>query len=142
MPEAARIWSVAALVRAFTDTLSARFNPVEVKGEITNFTRASSGHCYFSLKDEGAQLRCAMFRRSAMLVDFDLHDGVMVQARAKVSVYEGRGDLQLVVDSLQAAGEGVWYEKFLQLKRELALLGCLMKRASVPWWPCPGPLGW
>ena len=45
MPEAARIWSVAALVRAFTDTLSARFNPVEVKGEITNFTRASSGHC-------------------------------------------------------------------------------------------------
>lgn len=123
MSEAARIWSVAALVRAFSDALSARFNPVEVKGEITNFTRASSGHCYFSLKDEGAQLRCAMFRRSAALVEFDLHDGVMVQARAKVSVYEGRGDLQLVVESLQAAGEGVWYEKFLQLKRELALLG-------------------
>jgi exodeoxyribonuclease VII large subunit len=114
---------VAALVRAFSDTLSARFNPVEVKGEITNFTRASSGHCYFSLKDEGAQLRCAMFRRSAAMVNFDLHDGVMVQARAKVSVYEGRGDLQLVVESLQAAGEGVWYEKFLQLQRELALLG-------------------
>ncbi len=123
MIDATRIWSVGALVRAFTDTLSARFNPVEVKGEITNFTRASSGHCYFSLKDDGAQLRCAMFKRSAALVGFDLHDGVMVQARAKVSVYEGRGDLQLVIDSLIPAGEGVWYEKFLQLKRELAGLG-------------------
>ena len=141
MPEAARIWSVAALVRAFTDTLSARFNPVEVKGEITNFTRASSGHCYFSLKDEGAQLRCAMFRRSAMLVDFDLHDGVMVQARAKVSVYEGRGDLQLVVDSLQAAGEGVWYEKFLQLKRELALLGMFDEARKRPLVAMPRAIG-
>jgi len=141
MPEAARIWSVAALVRAFTDTLSARFNPVEVKGEITNFTRASSGHCYFSLKDEGAQLRCAMFRRSAMLVDFDLHDGVMVQARAKVSVYEGRGDLQLVVDSLQAAGEGVWYEKFLQLKRELALLGLFDEARKRPLVAMPRAIG-
>ena len=72
MQDLARIWSVAALVRAFSDTLSARFNPVEVKGEITNFTRASSGHCYFSLKDDGAQLRCAMFRRAAALVNFDL----------------------------------------------------------------------
>ncbi|NBS09010.1 MAG: exodeoxyribonuclease VII large subunit [Betaproteobacteria bacterium] len=123
MIDSTRTWSVGALVRAFTDTLSARFNPVEVKGEITNFTRASSGHCYFSLKDDGAQLRCAMFKRSAALVGFDLHDGVMVQARAKVSVYEGRGDLQLVIDSLIPAGEGVWYEKFLQLKRELAGLG-------------------
>ncbi len=118
-----RIWSVGALVRAFTDTLSARFNPVEVKGEISNFTRASSGHCYFSLKDEGAQLRCAMFKRSAALLDFDVRDGVMVQARAKVSVYEGRGDLQLVIDSMVPAGEGVWFEKFLQLKRELAAQG-------------------
>ena len=141
MPEAARIWSVAALVRAFTDTLSARFNPVEVKGEITNFTRASSGHCYFSLKDDGAQLRCAMFRRSAMLVDFDLHDGVMVQARAKVSVYEGRGDLQLVVDSLHAAGEGVWYEKFLQLKRELALLGLFDEARKRPLVAMPRAIG-
>ena len=141
MPEAARIWSVAALVRAFTDTLSARFNPVEVKGEITNFTRASSGHCYFSLKDDGAQLRCAMFRRSAMLVDFDLHDGVMVQARAKVSVYEGRGDLQLVVESLQAAGEGVWYEKFLQLKRELALLGLFDEARKRPLVAMPRAIG-
>ncbi len=123
MNENQRIWSVGALVRAFTDTLSARFNPVEVKGEISNFTRASSGHCYFSLKDEGAQLRCAMFKRSASLLDFDVRDGVMVQACAKVSVYEGRGDLQLVIDSLMPAGEGVWYEKFLQLKRELAALG-------------------
>ena len=141
MPEAARIWSVAALVRAFTDTLSARFNPVEVKGEITNFTRASSGHCYFSLKDQGAQLRCAMFLRSAMLVDFDLHDGVMVQARAKVSVYEGRGDLQLVVDSLHAAGEGVWYEKFLQLKRELALLGLFDEARKRPLVAMPRAIG-
>jgi exodeoxyribonuclease VII large subunit len=141
MQEPARIWSVGALVRAFSDTLSARFNPVEVKGEITNFTRASSGHCYFSLKDKGAQLRCAMFRRSAALVNFDLHDGVMVQARAKVSVYEGRGDLQLVVEFLQAAGEGVWYEKFLQLKRELALLGFFDEARKRPLPAMPRAIG-
>jgi len=141
MQDQARIWSVAALVRAFSDTLSARFNPVEVKGEITNFTRASSGHCYFSLKDDGAQLRCAMFRRSAAMVNFDLHDGVMVQARAKASVYEGRGDLQLVVESLQAAGEGVWYEKFLQLKRDLALLGLFDEARKRPLVPMPRAIG-
>ena len=141
MHDLARIWSVGALVRAFSDTLSARFNPVEVKGEITNFTRASSGHCYFSLKDDGAQLRCAMFRRSAATVNFDLRDGVMVQARAKVSVYEGRGDLQLVVESLQAAGEGVWYEKFLQLKRDLALLGLFDAARKRPLVPMPRAIG-
>ena len=61
---APRIWPVGALCRAIADALDARFNPVTVRGEITGFSRASSGHCYFSLKDETGQIRCAMFRRA------------------------------------------------------------------------------
>ena len=65
-----RVWAVGALCRAVADALDARFNPVAVRGEISGFSRASSGHCYFSLKDESGQLRCAMFRRAAGLLDF------------------------------------------------------------------------
>ncbi|MEY2685137.1 MAG: exodeoxyribonuclease large subunit, partial [Pseudomonadota bacterium] len=60
-----RVWAVGALARAMGETLAERFNPVSVKGEISGFTRAASGHCYFTLKDETGQLRCAMFRRAA-----------------------------------------------------------------------------
>jgi exodeoxyribonuclease VII large subunit len=123
MPEAARIWSVAALVRAFTDTLSARFNPVEVKGEITNFTRASSGHCYFSLKDDGAQLRCAMFRRSADHLNFAPRDGDLVEVQGRVGLYEPRGELQLVVEAMRPAGAGQLHEAFIRLKAKLEAEG-------------------
>ena len=70
-----RIWQVGALCRAIADALGSRFNPVAVRGEISGFSRASSGHCYFSLKDETGQLRCAMFRRAAGLLDFNPRDG-------------------------------------------------------------------
>ncbi len=72
---APRIWQVGALCRAIADALDARFNPVAVRGEITGFSRASSGHCYFSIKDANGQLRCAMFRRAAGLLDFLPRDG-------------------------------------------------------------------
>ena len=72
---APRIWEVGALCRAIADALEARFNPVAVRGEITGFSRASSGHCYFSIKDANGQLRCAMFRRAATLLDFSPRDG-------------------------------------------------------------------
>ncbi|HOF52749.1 MAG TPA: exodeoxyribonuclease VII large subunit, partial [Rhodoferax sp.] len=66
-PADARVWRVGALCRAVADALDARFNPVTVSGEISGFSRATSGHCYFVLKDETGQLRCAMFRRAASL---------------------------------------------------------------------------
>ena len=64
-----RIWPVGSLLRAIADSLEARFNPVAVQGELSGFSRAPSGHCYFSLKDEQGQIRCAMFRRTASLLD-------------------------------------------------------------------------
>ncbi|MBQ0130812.1 MAG: exodeoxyribonuclease VII large subunit, partial [Comamonas sp.] len=70
-----RVWDVGALCRAIADALEARFNPVTVRGEITGFSRAGSGRCYFSIKDANGQLRCAMFRRAAMAMDFTPRDG-------------------------------------------------------------------
>src|SRR6188508_1974208 len=97
---APRIWQVGALCRAIADALDARFNPVAVRGEVSGFSRASSGHCYFSLKDAQGQIRCAMFRRAASLLDFMPRDGEMVEVMGRLGVYEPRGDLQLIVESL------------------------------------------
>ena len=114
-----RIWDVGALCRAVGDALAARFNPVSVRGEISGFSRAASGHCYFSLKDAGGQIRCAMFRRAASLLDWSPKDGDSVELRGRLAVYEQRGDLQLVVEQLQRAGQGAWFEQFLRLKAKL-----------------------
>ena len=118
-----RVWAVGALCRAVADALDARFNPVTVQGEISGFSRASSGHCYFSLKDENGQLRCAMFRRAASLLDFSPRDGDQVEVRGRLAVYEPRGDLQLVVESLRRAGQGALFEQFLQRKARLEAEG-------------------
>ena len=114
-----RMWAVGALCRAVADALEARFNPVAVRGEITGFTRAASGHCYFTIKDAGGQLRCAMFKRAAQLLDFRPVDGELVELRGRLGVYEPRGELQLIVESLRRAGQGAWFEQFLQLKAKL-----------------------
>lgn len=118
-----RIWQVGALCRAIADALEARFNPVAVRGEVSGFSRASSGHCYFSLKDESGQIRCAMFRRAATLLDFAPRDGELVEVRGRLGVYEPRGDLQLIVESMSRAGQGALFEQFLQLKARLAAEG-------------------
>ncbi len=118
-----RIWSVGALLRAISDSLEARFNPMAVKGEISGFSRAASGHCYFSLKDDQGQIRCAMFRRAASLLDFSPRDGQLVELRGRLGVYDARGELQLVVESLRQAGQGSLFEEFLKLKVKLELEG-------------------
>lgn len=120
---ASRVWEVGALCHAVADALDARFNPVSVRGEISGFSRASSGHCYFALKDQQGQLRCAMFRRAASLLDFDPRDGDQVEVRGRLAVYEPRGDLQLVVESLQRAGQGALFEQFMQRKARLEAQG-------------------
>src|SRR6218665_1690649 len=94
------VWGVAALLTAVADSLSARFGACVVGGEISGFTRAASGHCYFSLKDadgQSATLRCAMFRRAASLLDFPPGDGALVEIRGRVALYEPRGELQFIV---------------------------------------------
>ena len=114
-----RVWPVGALCRAIADALEARFNPVTVRGEISGFSRAASGHCYFSLKDESGQLRCAMFRRAAVSLDFAPRDGELVEVRGRLGVYEPRGELQLIVESMSRAGQGALFEQFLKLKAKL-----------------------
>lgn len=117
------IWSVSALLHAMDDSLQARFNPVSVQGEISGLTRASSGHCYFVLKDEQGQIRCALFRRAASMLDFAARDGQRVQVRGRLSVYGPRGELQLVVESLRRLGQGQLLEQFLELKAKLQAQG-------------------
>jgi exodeoxyribonuclease VII large subunit len=118
-----RAWTVSALCRAMADTLDAQFNPVTVRGEMSGFSRASSGHCYFSIKDDTGQIRCAMFRRAASLMDFAPSDGELVEVRGRLGVYEARGDLQLIVESMERAGQGAWFEQFLRLKAKLEAEG-------------------
>lgn len=120
---APRIWQVGALCRAVAEALEARFNPVAVRGELSGFSRAASGHCYFSLKDAQGQIRCAMFRRAAGLMDFTPRDGELVEVQGRLGVYEARGDLQLIVESMQRAGQGVLFEQFLRLKARLEAQG-------------------
>jgi exodeoxyribonuclease VII large subunit len=118
-----RIWQVGALCRAIADALDARFNPVAVRGEISGFSRAASGHCYFSLKDGDGQIRCAMFRRAAGLLDFSPRDGDSVEVLGRLDVYGPRGELQLIVESLSRAGQGALFEQFLRLKAQLEAEG-------------------
>jgi exodeoxyribonuclease VII large subunit len=118
-----RAWTVSALCRAVADSLDAQFNPVAVRGEISGFSRAASGHCYFSIKDDTGQIRCAMFRRAASLMDFSPRDGELVEVRGRLGVYEARGDLQLVVESMERAGQGALFEQFLRLKAKLEAEG-------------------
>lgn len=120
---APRIWQVGALCRAVADLLDARLNPVAVRGEISGLSRASSGHLYFNLKDAQGQLRCAMFRRAAALLDSVPADGDLVEVQGRLAIYEPRGDLQLIVESLTRAGQGAWYERFLRLKARLEAEG-------------------
>ena len=118
-----RIWGVGVLCRAIADAIEARFNPIAVRGEISGFTRASSGHCYFTLKDPQGQLRCAMFKRSAQMLKFAPKDGQSVEVFGRLGVYEPRGELQLVVESMRTTGQGTWFEQFLKLKAQLETEG-------------------
>jgi exodeoxyribonuclease VII large subunit len=111
-------WGVAALLLATGDTLAARFGSVTVRGELSGFSRAGSGHCYFALKDIAgapALLRCAMFRRAAVLTDFAPADGQQVEARGRLGIYDARGELQL--------GTGTLYEEFLRRRARLEAQG-------------------
>lgn len=123
MATESRVWGVGALCRAIADALESRFNPVQVAGELTGVTRAASGHVYFALKDEAGQLRCAMFRRAASLLDFDPQNGAKVVVRGRLGVYEARGELQLIVESMTRAGQGNLFEEFLRLKAKLEAEG-------------------
>ncbi|MFM2067232.1 MAG: hypothetical protein RLZZ584_2141 [Pseudomonadota bacterium] len=115
------VWDVAALLQALSDTLASRYGVLAVQGELSGYTRAASGHAYFNLRapDGSAALRCAMFRRAASLVDFAPRDGLQVELRGRLTLYEPRGELQMVVESMRLAGDGDLMARFLRLKARL-----------------------
>jgi exodeoxyribonuclease VII large subunit len=115
--------SVSQLLRSVRDTLERRFPLMWVAGEISNFTRAASGHLYFTLKDDEAQVDCVMFRGRAAHLDWTPKEGTRVEARALVTLYEPRGRFQLNVETMRHAGLGPLYERFLRLKEQLAREG-------------------
>ncbi len=139
--QAARLsWGVAALLLATGDALAARFGALTVRGELAGFSRAGSGHCYFALKDaDGAPalLRCAMFRRAATLVDFAPADGQQVEVRGRLGIFEARGELQMVVESVQRLGAGTLYEEFLRRRARLQAQGLFdsARKRPLPAWP-------
>jgi exodeoxyribonuclease VII large subunit len=118
-----RVVPVSALNRLAREVLEAGFPLLWVGGEISNLTCAASGHVYFSLKDESAQVRCVMFRGRAQLLSFRLANGMRVEARALVTLYEPRGDFQLNVDALRRAGVGALYEAYARLRDKLSAEG-------------------
>jgi exodeoxyribonuclease VII large subunit len=117
------VFSPSALVRLARDLLEDAFPLIWVEGEISNFSRPASGHAYFSLKDAQAQIRCAMFRSRSILMRFKPVDGMRVLARVRVSLYEARGEFQLIVEHMEEAGEGALLRAFEQLKAKLAAEG-------------------
>jgi exodeoxyribonuclease VII large subunit len=114
---------VGLLVSSARLILERHLGLIWVSGEISNFTRAASGHCYFNLKDAAAQVRCVFFRQKAQFAGFALKDGLAVEVRATASIYEPRGEFQLNVETVRLAGVGALYEKFERLKARLAAAG-------------------
>lgn len=117
------IYTVSRLNREAKALLESSFPALWVEGEISNLSRPASGHMYFSLKDAGTQVRCALFRGNRRLLTAEPRDGLHVLARARVSLYEGRGDFQLIVEYLEEAGEGALRRAFEILKQRLAQEG-------------------
>jgi exodeoxyribonuclease VII large subunit len=114
-----RVLRVSELALAIKQLLESNVPLLWVSGEISNLVRAASGHCYFSLKDEQAQVRCVMFRHKSQLAEQPLANGQKVEVLALATLYESRGDFQLMVQQVLPAGLGRLYEQFEQLKRKL-----------------------
>jgi len=130
--DAAPVLSVSALLKSVRETLERRFPLAWIAGEISNFRPASSGHWYFTLKDESAQVDCVMFRGRAAALDWQPAEGMRVEARALVTLYEPRGRFQLNVESMRRAGLGPLYERFLKLKAKLEAEGLFEPGAKRP----------
>ncbi|MFO7277995.1 MAG: exodeoxyribonuclease VII large subunit [Pseudomonadota bacterium] len=135
------VYSVSRLNREVRLLLERGMSVIWIEGELSNFSQPSSGHWYFTLKDRDAQVRCAMFRQRNMLVGFTPRVGQQVLARAKVSLYEPRGDYQLIVEHLEEAGVGALRREFERLKAKLAAEGLFdpARKRELP--RCPRRIG-
>jgi exodeoxyribonuclease VII large subunit len=136
-----RVFSVSTLNRRIKDLLESELPQVWVEGEISNLSRPGSGHVYFSLKDEQCQIRCALFRGRGRYVTTELVDGAQVLVRARLTMYEARGDAQLVVQDVEDAGEGALRRAFEALKRKLQEEGLFDEQNKLPLPVLPGRVG-
>ena len=114
-----KIFSITEINKLVKELLQDNFPSIWVKGELSNFIEASSGHWYFTLKDNGAQVRCTMFKGRNSLVKWIPKNGDLIEAQCKIGLYEQRGDYQLNISSLQQAGLGRLFEEFNKLKQKL-----------------------
>ncbi|MCX8956769.1 exodeoxyribonuclease VII large subunit [Erwinia psidii] len=119
----ANIFTVSRLNATVRKLLEMEMGQIWLSAEISNFSQPSSGHWYFTLKDDGAQVRCAMFRNSNRRVTFRPQNGQQILVRATITLYEPRGDYQLIAESMQPAGEGALQQQFEQLKQKLLVEG-------------------
>ena len=138
---AAEVISVSTLNRMARDLLESGLPPAWIGGEISNLTIAASGHAYFSLKDASAQIRCVMFRQRLAQIPFRLSNGLQVELRGAATIYEARGDFQINVDTLRAAGQGRLFEAFERLKSQLAAEGLFASERKRPLPPFPRAIG-
>ena len=125
-------WTVSGINSAARELVESLFPPVWVSGEIANFTRARSGHCYFSLRDEESQLRCVMWRMEARRLPTAPEEGMHVRALGRLSLYEPRGEFQLVVSELEGKGDGLWKLAFDRLRVRLHAEGLLTPERKRP----------
>ncbi|MCK5395253.1 MAG: exodeoxyribonuclease VII large subunit, partial [Gammaproteobacteria bacterium] len=110
------IYSVSSLNRSVANLLEQEFAWIWVEGEISNLAQPASGHIYFSLKDNSAQVSCAMFKGRKRTLKFQPENGNQVLVRAKVSLYQPRGNYQLIIDRMEEAGDGALRRQFEELK--------------------------
>ncbi|MDR2174243.1 MAG: exodeoxyribonuclease VII large subunit [Burkholderiales bacterium] len=143
-PSSTTAWPVSFLVNSVRLMIERQVGLVWVAGEVSGFTRAASGHCYFALKDDKAQVRCTLWKTKALALGvgrpggLSLRDGQHVEVRATPTLYEGRGEFQLNVDTVRLAGQGALYERFLQLKAALEAEGLFAaeRKRLLPVFPC------
>ncbi len=137
LPPERRVYTVSELNRDVRTVLEGGFPLIWLEGEISNLSRPSSGHVYFSLKDGAAQVRCALFRNRARYVNLPLTNGQQVLVRARISLYEPRGEFQLLVEQLEDAGEGALRRAFEELKQRLQQEGLFAaeRKRALPRFP-------
>jgi exodeoxyribonuclease VII large subunit len=125
------IYTVSRVTAEVRAVLEGSFPLLWVQGEVCSLSRPASGHLYFNLKDGAAQIRCAFFRGKARLLNFKPANGQEVLLRARVGLYEARGDFQLIVEHMEPAGDGALRLALEQLKQRLAADGLFAEAASV-----------
>jgi exodeoxyribonuclease VII large subunit len=134
-PREPRIWSVGELVRQIRGSLERHFSQIIIEGEISNWRPAATGHCYFTLKDGAAQLSVVMFRRQASLIRFQPKDGDAVRLRGQLSVYESRGQMQLIAEWMEPRGLGALLAAVRELKERLRREGLFDRKRPLPAFP-------